>query len=420
MCSIFDRIFCSSWITRWTADENLKENFPPRHSDFRDMPPPEMASVYAAHQSLIQEGRWTFGLFECWCPKVKMVKHSTHLPCWDSYKINPLKWRGIVFGRTMEECYWDGLRQTRWARTVYAANLGREYIFPVRGVGRHGYKSEIKALCWMYFLMGCIFSCGIGQLFSICGNFCFNFSACYSCHAREKIRRRYKLPPAFGLPPGIDDFVAHFFCLYCSVYQEMRELTIRGVDGPGLNILDVLPGSYAAAPGGLEAIAIRKAAVDKMLSKPPSMFISRPKNNNKTTSTQGKTGRIVDDNFGKSGVERFDQEEESEAPNVTFEDLKQGTAITFHRMKGALLGRKESDDVDTESAASNDGSFGWTSYCTVIPCVQEMSRELPRTQSLPNLESIVLGVEGTEGGGAGQLNDWERRDTLERAWSVVY
>lgn len=193
MCSIFDRIVCSAWTTRWAADETLKENFPPRHSDYRDKAPPELASVYAAHQHLVQEGKWTFGLFDCWCPKVKMVKHSTHLPCWDSFKINPCKWRGIVFGRTLEECYWDGLRQTRWARTVYAANLGREYILPVRGVGRHGYKSEIKALCWMYFLMGCIFSCGIGQVFSLCGNFCFNFSACYSCHAREKIRRRYNL-----------------------------------------------------------------------------------------------------------------------------------------------------------------------------------------------------------------------------------
>lgn len=348
-----------------------------------------------------------------------MVKHSTHLPCWDSFKINPCRWRGIVFGRTLEECYWDGLRQTRWARTVYAANLGREYILPVRGVGRHGYKSEIKALCWMYFLMGCIFSCGIGQVFSLCGNFCFNFSACYSCHAREKIRRRYKLPPVFGLPPGIDDFVAHFFCLYCSVYQEMRELTIRGVDGPGLHILDVLPGSYAAAPGGLEAISIRKAAVDKMLSKPPLMFVSRPKNDTKTTSTQGKTGKFVNDKTSKVVVERLDQEEEGEVPNVTLEGLKQGTAITLQRMKGALLGREASDDLDTGSIASDDGPFGWTSNCTVVPCVQEMSRELPRTQSLPTLQSI-FGVEDIEGGGAGQLNDVGRRNTLERSWSVVY
>ena len=114
---------------------------------------------------------------------------------------------------TFEECYWTGLRQTRWARAVYAAGLGerwgstlappakaaagftaclrlpsllpcalaaptprsagccwrmpdaeccrlhspqpitllpaagREYVMPVRDIGRHGYKSDIKALC---------------------------------------------------------------------------------------------------------------------------------------------------------------------------------------------------------------------------------------------------------------------------------
>jgi Cys-rich protein (TIGR01571 family) len=403
MFSVFDRIFCSSWTTRWTADETLKENFPPRNSDFRDMAPPDMASVYAAHQSLIQEGKWTFGLFDCWCPKVKMVKAATHLPCWDSFKINPCKWRGIVFGRTLEECYWDGLRQTRWARTVYAANLGREYILPVRGVGSHGFKSEIKALCWMYFLMGCIFSCGIGQVFSLCGNVCFNFSACYSCHAREKIRRRYKLPPVFGLPPGIDDFIAHFFCLYCSVYQEMRELTIRGVDGPGLNILDVLPRSYEAAPGGLEAIAARKALVDKMLSKPPKMFVSRPENAEMDAS-------------GKVKVEGLGQEE-SEVPNVTLQDLKSSTVITISRIKVSLLGRERSDELDTGSVASSNSALGWTSHCTVIPRVQEMSREMPRIQSLPLpvLQSII----GDETAGI-ELNEDERRDTLERSWSVAY
>lgn len=41
----------------------------------------------------------------------------------------------------------------------------------------------------MYCLMSCVFSCGIGQIFSFCGNVLFNFGAFYSCHAREKMRR---------------------------------------------------------------------------------------------------------------------------------------------------------------------------------------------------------------------------------------
>ncbi len=182
---------------------------------------------------------------------------------------------------TVNECYWTGLRQMRWARAAYAANLGecgdeqagkrkqaaeclrrcslaacyvtatcppaagflhypiaavircctdipiagREYVMPVRDIGRHGYKSDIKALCecrwqlcpqsqphgshtaapaqalvncrhlsfrpvaptaffaqpslicanlafaagWMYFLMGMIFGCGIGEVINLCG-----------------------------------------------------------------------------------------------------------------------------------------------------------------------------------------------------------------------------------------------------------
>lgn len=53
--------------------------------------------------------------------------------------------------RTCEECYWTGLRQTRWARAVYAANLGREYVFPYQNIGHKSYKSDIKALCWCVY-----------------------------------------------------------------------------------------------------------------------------------------------------------------------------------------------------------------------------------------------------------------------------
>lgn len=64
-------------------------------------------------------------------------------------------------------------------------------------------KSDIKALCFLYCLAGCICSCGIGQIFTLCGNLFCNFGAIYSCHSRERLRRRFDLPPAFCLPPGI-------------------------------------------------------------------------------------------------------------------------------------------------------------------------------------------------------------------------
>jgi hypothetical protein len=31
--------------------------------------------------------------------KNKAVKHSVHIPCWDSFKLNPYLWRGACFGR---------------------------------------------------------------------------------------------------------------------------------------------------------------------------------------------------------------------------------------------------------------------------------------------------------------------------------
>lgn len=197
------------------------------------------------------------------------------IPCWDSYRIDPRKWRGVCFGRTLSECYWTGLRQIRWARTAYGGALGTEYLFPVQNVGSHGYLSDIQALCWLYFSMSCLFSLGIGQVFSLCGNIGCNFGACYSCHAREKMRRRFHLPPAFGLPPGIDDCVVHFLCFYCSSHQELRELVVRGIDGPGLHILDVLPNSFRKVEGYDSVIGVRHAIVQEMVAQPPHIFQSR-------------------------------------------------------------------------------------------------------------------------------------------------
>ena len=47
------------------------------------------------------------------------------------------------------QCIMTGMRQSRWARGVYAANLGREYVLPIKDIGRHGYISDIKALFGM-------------------------------------------------------------------------------------------------------------------------------------------------------------------------------------------------------------------------------------------------------------------------------
>ena len=45
--------------------------------------------------------------------------------------------------------------------------------------------------------------------------------------------RKYNLPPMCGLPPGVDDCCVHFLCMYCASHQELREVMMRGLDGPG-------------------------------------------------------------------------------------------------------------------------------------------------------------------------------------------
>ena len=155
--------------------------------------------------------------------------------------------------------------------------------------------------------------------------------------------------------------------MYCAVLQEMRELAVRGVDGPGLHILDVLPDAYADAINGKAAAAERKKVVDRMLTHSPVMFKSRPK---------GDTNGVVD-----------------------------GTAFALNRAANALVGW-EIDGTATSSAA-----FGWFNY-TDAPGLQEMSRGLSRTKSLPDVE---MGI--TEDA---PLNVQEKNMTLTRSWSISY
>jgi len=153
----------------------------------------------------------------------------------------------------------------RWSRAAYAGALGREYVMPVYEVGRHGYQSDVRALCGLGCAMACVFSCGIGQVLSLCGNVCTNFGAVYTCNARRKVRQKYGLPPAIPcFPLGLDDCLVDFFCFYCASHQLMRELAVRGVDGPGLHVLDVVPEAYAhlGDEGIAAAVANRRRIVE--------------------------------------------------------------------------------------------------------------------------------------------------------------
>lgn len=222
------------------------------------------------------------------------MQAAVHIPCCPSFKWNPLKWRGIFFGRSVKQCYWFGVDRTRWARTTHALRMGREYIEPFEGFGTND-KHEISSLCWFMCCLGLACTLGIGQFLTICGNYGVNFAACYTCHTREKFRRRYNLPPACGLPPGIDDCCVHFLCLYCATHQEMREAVARGLDGPGISPLDVLPQTWAHCPGFEEEMEHRRRKVEAIKEQGLDFLPMehRIKRDWKTWRTHMKGGKLL-------------------------------------------------------------------------------------------------------------------------------
>ena len=257
------------------------------HIDFRDRIPPSLAEVVEVYAAYVREdvggagGAWTFGLFEMWSGKAKFVKHAVHIPCWTSFRWLPWRWRGWCLGKSWNQCLWTGWRQMRWSRAAYSGALGREYVMPILDVGRHGFLSDIRALCGLSFAMACVFSCGIGQVLSLCGNVCSNFAAVYTCNARRKVRQRYGLPPAIPCcVDGVDDCLVDFFCFYCASHQLLRELAVRGVDGPGMHVFDVVtdPATWSHLEGIEEAMARRRWIVERMTARRPTFFdTTRPK-----------------------------------------------------------------------------------------------------------------------------------------------
>ena len=62
------------------------------------------------------------------------------------------------------------------------------------------------------------------------------------------------------------------------MYREMRELVIRGVDGPGMHTMDISADSYHTAKGHEEAASNRKLLVEKMLQNPPQYYSAEKSN----------------------------------------------------------------------------------------------------------------------------------------------
>jgi hypothetical protein len=151
----------------------------------------------------------------------------------------------------------------------------------------------------------------------------------------------------------------------------MRELVIRGVDGPGLHTMDVQPEAYKHLPGYEEALKKRQMKVHMMLMAPPAQY---------KINRQDKYPDIL------SAVGR----------NVIMA-LKESCKHSGRAVAGRTI----------ESMKSRvSKNLGWATE-SMPPLVQEMSRDMHRTNSDPLPMMTII-----------QENAPSEEDT--KAWSVAY
>lgn len=60
----FYNMLATSWVAQWRPSDELRAEFPKRHTDYRDSLPPDMQSIANAYADQVHDGRWTFGLLE--------------------------------------------------------------------------------------------------------------------------------------------------------------------------------------------------------------------------------------------------------------------------------------------------------------------------------------------------------------------
>lgn len=243
----------------------------------------------------------------------------------------------------------------------------------------------------MTWIMGCLLGCGVGQLLSICGNLSVNFAAPYTCHTRSRIRYKYGLPPVIPCCPlGIDDYLVHCFCFYCASHQEMREMAVRGVDGPGLSTMDLHPESYAHLEGYEEALAQRRRKVQLMWLNPPPDY-------KLNTEYDGKY---------------------PDATSAIGHSVLRACKATGRTCAQAVTGRTE-QAFRNEFKQERTTKLGWNVGMSA-PAVQEMRRVgHERTHSDPtNMTSTVPVLQEMEDGTTAPTSGGD--PYIGKAWSVAY
>ena len=99
-------------------------------------------------------------------------------------------------------------------------------------------------------------------------------SAAAVCQLQSAITIRFK---AVHVRSGSRDFpylIPHAYLgaggrRYCATHQEMREAIARGLDGPGISPLDVMPQTWAHCPGFEEEMEHRRRKVEAIKVQRP-------------------------------------------------------------------------------------------------------------------------------------------------------
>lgn len=193
-----------------------------------------------------------------------------------------------------------------------------------------------------------------------------------------------------------DDFLVHFLCFYCSSHQEIRELAVRGIDGPGLHIQDVLQDSFPSEAD--TSAAARAALVAEMLSHPPQLFKSRVPVEDRTYAKPKEHGTTPSGRLA------------SEPISV---DEKAGRATGTKKLQLERKDRSEMMGV----------ALGWGRYidpsklpCNMAPEQQMMmqrSRSATASGAMPRSE-----IEVRERGETSSTDESSR--SPRKAWSIAY
>lgn len=119
----------------------------------------------------------------------------------------------------------------------------------------------------------------------------------------------------------------------------MRELAIRGIDGPGMHVLDVLPESFIGAE---EAVEERREMVIEYMKRPLTFF------NKENIIVAATAADVEGGGGGDMNVKAF--------PGAMFS----ATKMTAQAATANILGRPSESDIDIGGSTTTEAGGGGT------------------------------------------------------------